>query len=1421
MEDAYVDVMLPNGTTKRAFKISGTGEVEDFRGASDAYVTLTEGNGTALLSVLFGTGAGGSSITADHIFESAAARDAYFGPPDPNLDELIIGTPIVVQLGTAQNPDVRVQVWSGENQPDAYPDPITNQWADAGQANLTTDQIQILSTLAGLTDGQIPQKSGTGFAASAMTEGTTEIVSTKAHRAPSFNANTGSLGLGSSKVSNAGIGLELTDAVLGRQCGIIAKVVGQDRPQEYLDGSEKTVDVQTENTISGPGDFNVTYTVTDETGRDGARVAAFVVIPEAAGDATFSIKKDDSSGPDLVTEVLVTFEAGDVGNETEVRLDADNAFRVEDGTVAFVEYTGPALRGALVNTAYFPFLRIKDRDYTTEEQARLSDFAKQRVGISANTVITAANLGTYNRKVIYSTATSEIALTISEGIDIDFFDVVVVANSSLRVVAQGAERINGETDVRFTEFEGGRVQKINGNYNIIFDNTDPDMTDDHVDEMDLSILGRQVSLRLGFTGSSLPDLTDSIDLPAEGAFITATNITVPAAVTGRVWIRNFAAGNNFIFDSDLADSIQFASDTTFPADSFFVVSNPESNSKTVDLSQVPTASFAGLVTGNTATVAAGTASLFFYDNGGVYLISNYNTAAGGATGDHPVVLTRDTPSLSDLADLAAASLNGNSALWVLASSQIQSTEDNVDPSIQIRALQAGLIDADGNDISTTAVNKSTVRLAGGSIVRIFSSTDLRVVTTPVSTPTQVPTYPDVPFSGVVEIEENQGTYNSYLERTATNAGGTTNQYIRMPDLHPSFRPSWVVPGDVFVMRHTGTSTGSQRPAFRVDNTGDQIAGNGFIYWCDPGATIAIQAPPLGIRTWQLFPVSQRSDGHTYFDGTQMMSDWYRDDADAVAANRSMRLHYNQVLVEGLVRDHVASQSSANNPVSLSFEHRNIQDDIAWINWFTTLGFAVPPLGTIVEEIKVNVPIALAWIESNVADNSQFQINDPTFIDSIQYITHQTGETLKIGLSVALPAHFGVSDVINISGNSFAGNNGDWAMTQIYPDRLAVDITIPGSSSSNNTGASGIAGRILYATNAIVADDLRVHNFNLYRNSARNNPITSFSTEWFDITTEPAPAGCILSIGYNTDIQTTGSRVAVQDDAGDFFGVLGGPRYPIGHVDNRTTPVTTGTALPVNQRVINIDSAQENLFYIPEMPSQMPEGETRRYEIVSVIGNNNGAVKVAVGSDEAANQVTLDEGFKEFTVIPYDSVGIELYNDGEINGAKLYKHLHRSVKSNIVYPSLTPLPSISFLLPFTAANIDPAKNQDPHGHLFDFSTANRVTVKAKGRYTFNASMRMYFVGTEPSGLLFASPVLTPYTTGNDALYEYAFSVPLFLARNGTAGTQPYITLLASFSFEADVDDWFEFEIQTGIPSGYSVSDFRIQNFTFDIQADIGG
>ncbi len=95
--------------------------------------------------------------------------------------------------------------------------------------------------------------------------------------------------------------------------------------------------------------------------------------------------------------------------------------------------------------------------------------------------------------------------------------------------------------------------------------------------------------------------------------------------------------------------------------------------------------------------------------------------------DHPITISRDMPDDAELTALAASSLNGNSAVWEIANDQLDGSNRN---TVMMVAQVPGLLDVDGNEIPTTAVTADTLKLRAGTTVRVFSSTDVRVTTSP-------------------------------------------------------------------------------------------------------------------------------------------------------------------------------------------------------------------------------------------------------------------------------------------------------------------------------------------------------------------------------------------------------------------------------------------------------------------------------------------------------------------------------------------------------------------------------------------------------------------------------------------------------------------------------------------------------------------
>ena len=1219
-----------------------------------------------------------------------------------------------------------------------------------------------------------------------------------------------------------------------------------------------------------------------------------------------------------------------------------------------------SLRG---NSSNIPYVAYDRQLFESKNLVDIDDLNQSSVEITSDITITPANLSTYQRAILFTPASQSdtVSITIQAGLtDLRFFDVCVLGTGALRVITQGAERVNGETDIRFTQLEGGRIKQVsNGIYSLIFDNTDPDMTDDYIDNarldgtnlilensnsgigditVDLSTLaGTEGSVNiLNATGAVIPRSTPIVlDVNASGTIIGLpateillggvessfqqnriygfTNGTVnigatftvttngastfpvnpePSAgttvwveivggnlqlttenlmaadssrvygVAGYVTTPNAVSGlvdvylSTDLLDKSRSDRIsvpfeQVVSHTASGVQNYgqevsgkihvlapsvtafdlltaatvrnsglFSIVNQNSSQIEFDVSATGL-TFGGDGSSNAYNIPGNSTTLFYAIHTVLYPIGSTAVGAGGASDDHPVTLTRDTPSLSELNTLAQASLDDNSALWVVASDQVQATEDNVDSSIMIRALKSGLLDANNSEISTSSVQKSTVRLQGGTVVRIFSNTDLRIVSTP-TVMARAARFPDIFITGggPLSLVGSQVLYNTYRNRTAVLQQSTGTYSVYLPSLQNAVDLAYLNRSDVFCFRNASTNDAIFR--IRTFQVGTFFSDNTQTIDVMAGQTLCVTPAPSGF-VWSIIQFGQSTD--ITLDPL-VMSDWYRDGADATAVDNSVRQHLRKELENGVVRDHIQESSSTNNPISLRFRDRNINDNIAWIQWWTTFDSSVPALGASVEEIQVNVPTALTYIQTNINNGYDFEINDPNVLLSISYITYQTGTTLKIGLVSALPSYIVVNDEIEIKNNSFGANNGNHAITSIYPDRLAFDITLTGSSAANDTGASGFIERPMYADAVLVSHDLRQVNFNLYRDSGRTSPITHFESDWFDITTEPVPASSILNIGYNTGISIIEPILAIEDEAEEYHAVLGGARSSVHWFDN-TDPDNYQNLryLPLNYADIHIRTSGVATFFFDIDPSDLPIGERRLYNIYSDLANDDDDVTIGVGRSGANNFTVSDEGLNSIAIRNGVSQKIEIYNDGNRNGWRLASPFSRLMPSahltNVVTPSSGPIA-------MSIAEIVAAENEDPN---YSFMSISNNKFRLKGAFDYDIMMliRLRFDGNEDTGLSFVNCSLVPTLTRSSTTTDITrvmgnTQTSLFFVRNGNNdndNTKPTITLTARLRHQAQTDDEIGFELRFGtFPTGYSLSNLRQIGRQYSIQVTGG-
>lgn len=221
--------------------------------------------------------------------------------------------------------------------------------------------------------------------------------------------------------------------------------------------------------------------------------------------------------------------------------------------------------------------------------------------------------------------------------------------------------------------------------------------------------------------------------------------------------------------------------------------------------------------------------------------------------DHPVTLRRDMPTEADAQGIVDASLNNNSALWIIAN------EQNVDSNrsgATMRAQIAGLLDANGNEIPTTAVAANTIRLREGTIVRLFSANEYRVVSTPFRSGDAPQPLPPVEISAQ-EFTITASNYTDYLDRTIrlTNTNTSVTQAIRFSSIADFLALN---PGRDVSFRFIVNRGASNLRADFIPAGGNTIAGQANQMRFE-GQTITITLPSSGTN-WLVTSAQSMSAG---------------------------------------------------------------------------------------------------------------------------------------------------------------------------------------------------------------------------------------------------------------------------------------------------------------------------------------------------------------------------------------------------------------------------------------------------------------------------------------------------------------------------------------------------------------------------------
>ena len=308
------------------------------------------------------------------------------------------------------------------------------------------------------------------------------------------------------------------------------------RPTARVYGDLLTEEITGPAATGGAVDFNTTVTLTRDESIFGIRVIAgetytgqvefrITAMNTAALSFTFFDDLVKAPGDDIIFWFPYPAE-GLSGREVMIEMVRP------DGTHLQVR--------PLASDVDTPFFEIRFRQFTDTGLAFLRETAHNFVEVTANLDITNDNLADYNKRALYVPETATGFLTINLALDLNNFEYIEFINFNVNAVtisvgpdAPSGGEINGEFDIAFTQYEGGRIIQEPGNidnFAVIFDNSDPDMLDNFVDSVDASVSGQDLTITLGRNGI-LPDLTDTVTLPSGGGSTAQQLISVTSDLT--------------------------------------------------------------------------------------------------------------------------------------------------------------------------------------------------------------------------------------------------------------------------------------------------------------------------------------------------------------------------------------------------------------------------------------------------------------------------------------------------------------------------------------------------------------------------------------------------------------------------------------------------------------------------------------------------------------------------------------------------------------------------------------------------------------------------------------------------------------------------------------------------------------------------
>lgn len=403
--------------------------------------------------------------TTGRVFDDAAARDAFY---TANLDTLVQGvTRILLQDGGAGTPVE--QIWNGATSPASYDN--TNWVALPAGATITGPQVKTLYEGNPNTNAleDIPA-SILGFLS--LESGV--VVSTASWQFPP-----GTIFIGEGTEISASVrALNLRSTITNNRALIQAQVWDTTNGfQEAFIYDDTGSDALTLNSPPGTDNSNTAnFTITTTADQLIYQVAIPTNQISQTLAGTLEIRVNASDGPIAFTfDEDVTTDASGIAT-----VNLSNPILVDNAMVLYVTGTLQGMVGVTAGPQFTPNATITR---LLVNRVPVATFNQQQVEVTANTTINASNRSTYERQliVIPSSVASPIAITFEEGLTFDFIDIYNNSDQTVTLTASGTDRIHGELTLEVTQFQGGRIRRIDStNIGLVFVNVDPGMVDDFV-----------------------------------------------------------------------------------------------------------------------------------------------------------------------------------------------------------------------------------------------------------------------------------------------------------------------------------------------------------------------------------------------------------------------------------------------------------------------------------------------------------------------------------------------------------------------------------------------------------------------------------------------------------------------------------------------------------------------------------------------------------------------------------------------------------------------------------------------------------------------------------------------------------------------------------------------------------------------------